>query len=280
MTATVIEQDVREKLRAWLQRVSGILVPPERDYLFKERLGALAHQLHREQVKMAESLDLNALARQVLGADPLSRIAALFISAMTTNESTWFRDVHPFEFLATTALPDAAKGKRRIWSAASSYGQEIYSIAMLLSEGSAWAGPLKNWHLFATDIDQSALRRAIYARYRDHELRRGLSEERQQRYFSSTGTDWQLTDALQQAVSFDQRSLLGPWPAEAPWDIILCRNVLIYFSEEDRQKVLRRLTERLVPGGLLFLGAMEIYPDGLPGMQSCRTGQTAYWQKI
>ena len=115
--------------------------------------------------------------------------------------------------------------------------------------------------------------------YRRHEISRGLSPERLARFFKKQGELYSVNDDLRQAVTFKRRNLLEDWSNEAPWDVILCRNVLIYFTEEDRMSVIKRLTKRLRSDGYLILGAMEIYPAGLPGLVRKRFGSTTVWQK-
>ena len=277
MRAPSIRESSCDRLRVWLQQTSGILVPPDRNYLFKERLSELAEDLRSRYPEACT--DLDQLAEFLLSRQAGDAVIDKMITAMTTNESTWFRDVHPFEALRTEILPAVCKKSRRVWSAACSYGQEIYSLAILLEEERAWSGGCDNWQLFASDLDEAALERGLAAHYRGHEIARGLSPHRRDAFFERNGDMYCLKSKLRQAVRFERRSLMDRWPPEPNWDIILCRNVLIYFSPEDRLRVLQELTRRLAPGGALLLGAMEIYPEDLPGLERVRSGQTSYWRK-
>ena len=127
-----ISPEMCDRLRCWLQRMSGIWVPSDRNYLFQERLATLSLELRHTIPDVAH--DLNKLVAHVLACQPGTPLVDNMITAMTTNESMWFRDGHPFVALSEDILPTRQSGRRRIWSAASSYGQEIYSIAMLLEE--------------------------------------------------------------------------------------------------------------------------------------------------
>jgi chemotaxis protein methyltransferase CheR len=272
-----ITPEMCDRLRRWLQRMSGIWVPTDRNYLFQERLSTLSLELRHSIPEIAQ--DLNKLVAHVLTCKPGTPLVDNMITAMTTNESMWFRDGHPFTALSEAILPERAPQERRIWSAACSFGQEIYSIAMLLEEGRAWSGGLRSWDLMATDIDEAALERGLAAMYRRHEISRGLSPERLELFFKTQGSLYLVDSAIRQAVTFQRRNLLEDWAHEAPWDVILCRNVLIYFTEEDRMAVIERLVKRLRSNGYLILGAMEIYPAGLPGLTRRRFGSTTVWQK-
>jgi chemotaxis protein methyltransferase CheR len=144
----------------------------------------------------------------------------------------------------------------RIWSAGSSSGQEIYSVAMLLRESFP---RLLSWELYllGTDLSDAALARAIKGCYSQWEVNRGLSPELLAKYFAPVGCEWQLSQAIRQMVSFQFLNLSGPWPAMKPFDIVFLRNVLIYLSPESRKTIFEKMHRALRPEGYLFLGSAE-----------------------
>jgi chemotaxis protein methyltransferase CheR len=180
---------------------------------------------------------------------------------MTTNETSFFRDVHPFEALRRTLLPeliDRRRAARRltIWSAACSTGQEPYSVAMLLREHfpetAQWSV-----RIFATDLAQEVLERARAGVFTQLEVNRGLPAPLLVRYFRQDGTDWQITPEIRDMVQFEEMNLIEPWPALPDFDVVLLRNVLIYFDGESKQRVLRNLRQVLRPDGVLLMGGAE-----------------------
>ncbi len=183
------------------------------------------------------------------------------VDAMTTNETFFFRDVHPFTALQKQVIPDllkrrASQRKLTIWCAASSTGQEPYSIAMLLQEHFP---QLASWQLefLATDINAEVLQRARDARYTELEVRRGLPAPYLNKYFTRHGADWVVQDRIRHLVEFRQMNLAGFWPVLPPMDLIFIRNVLIYFGLETKREIFRRLAKALRPDGYLFLGGAE-----------------------
>jgi chemotaxis protein methyltransferase CheR len=181
---------------------------------------------------------------------------------MTTNETSWFRDVQPFETLQQVVLPEMEKlrgSPLRIWSSACSSGQEPYTISMILSEycRKTTASRLAASQIIATDISASMLRQAKQAQYENVALGRGLSDERRQQFFKREGESWRVVDEVRNRVSFREQNLLQGFSTLGKFDIIFCRNVLIYFSAERKQDILQRMALSLNRGGYLFLGASE-----------------------
>jgi len=183
------------------------------------------------------------------------------VEAMTTNETSFFRDFHPFEALRKSILPqimikrDSLK-ELNIWSAACSSGQEPYSIAMLLAED---LPGLAGWNikLIASELSGQMLARAREGRYSQLEVNRGLPAKLLVKYFRQQGVDWQIAEELRRRVEFVAVNLAGYWPPLPPMDIILMRNVLIYFGVEMKKKILRKARQLLKQDGLLFLGGAE-----------------------
>lgn len=181
------------------------------------------------------------------------------VDALTTNETSWFRDREPFNALTSVVLPEliaARSGTRqlRFWSAACSSGQEPYTISMILRDNlpAGW-----RTEMLATDISTDMLARAEAGRFSQLEVNRGLPAQLLVRYFEREGTNWRVSDALRQGISFRQLNLSAPLPPMNPFDVVFLRNVLIYFDVETKRSVLRKIASVLRPDGWLFLGSAE-----------------------
>lgn len=240
----VLTDLVREK--------SGIELGPDKLYLVQARLSSL--------VRDARLADLDSLAMQ-LGRAPAGELARRAVEAVTINETLFFRDAACFEHLARKALPAlrAARGPQarlRIWSAAASTGQEAYSIA-ITAEETGTAGPLGLVEIVATDISRPALERAEAAIYSRFEASRGLSAARLRAFFTETPEGWQVRPRTRAMVRCRTWNLLDDSAPLGRFDIILCRNVLIYFHLETRRRVLERIAGLLAPDGFLYLGSTE-----------------------
>jgi chemotaxis protein methyltransferase CheR len=181
------------------------------------------------------------------------------VESLTTNETLFFRDVCLFDALQKNVLPELIAARRdtrriSIWSAAASSGQEAYSIAMLLHEMG-----LEGWNIqiLGTDINQQILERAASGRYLQIEVNRGLPAKYLVKYFTRVGLDWQISPKLRSMVRFQQFDLRASARSLGPFDIVFCRNVLIYFDVETKKKILASIRQTLNPRGLLALGAAE-----------------------
>jgi chemotaxis protein methyltransferase CheR len=218
---------------------------------------------------------------QRMQSQPRCGLRELVVDAMTTNETLWFRDVYPFEVLKNRVLPELIKanpGQRlRIWSAASSSGQEPYSLSMSIDEFEKTnIGQLKaGVQIVATDLSPSMLANCKSGEYDSLAMGRGLSAERLQRYFDPKGPGrWVVKPAIKSRVVFRPLKLLDSYSSLGKFDIGFCRNVLIYFSAEVKKDILTRIHAMLKPGGYLFLGASEAL-NGLPShyqMVQCSPG--------
>jgi chemotaxis protein methyltransferase CheR len=187
------------------------------------------------------------------------------VEAMTTNETSWFRDRHPFDAFESVILPEllACRAKERrltVWSAATASGQEAYSIAMLLHERLA-ADPGWDVRVLASDLSEQMVRRTRAGRYSQLEINRGLPAARLVRHFSRTGTEWQVNEPLRRLVEVRQLNLAAPFPLLPPIDVTFLRNVLIYFQVDSRRQILQRVRRVLRPGGYLVLGTAETTLD-------------------
>ncbi len=247
-----ISQQDYEAIRDFLQQSCGIVLGDNKHYLVSSRLGRLL----KEQCLSSLS-ELAARLRE--GSDP--RLQAQVIDAMTTNETSWFRDGYPFEILRNIILPElVAEGVRnpRIWSAACATGQEPYSISIVIEEFLRnRGGVLPGIQVVGTDISPRVLEDAKRARFDEMALRRGISDLMRERYFEREEQEWRLKQIIRDRVVFKQVNLLQSFSHLGKFDCIFCRNVLIYFSSSVKKDILNRLTESLRPRGYLFLGGSE-----------------------
>ncbi len=242
-----------ESFRAFLEDACGIVLGDNKHYLVASRLNRLLKELDVDSVgALIEHMKKN----------PRSGIRERIIDAMTTNETFWFRDNHPYELLKDLVFPEIAKKKPnqvRIWSAASSSGQEAYSISMIIHEYlQTRPGSLPNkFDIVGTDISPTMLSLARSARYDALALSRGLSPERKQRFFNLVDDCWEIKQEIRSRVRFNELNLMNSYTSLGKFDVVFCRNVLIYFSAESKKDILRRISHTLVPGGYLFLGSTE-----------------------
>lgn len=213
----------------------------------------LSPLMAREQI--ATLNDLCALMRATAG----STLRQQVVEAMTTNETLFFRDPVAFEALRNFVFPDLVKRnsvdrKLRIWSAAASSGQEAYSVAMLLLDMK-----LTGWsiEILGTDLNHQILEKAKKGRFAQVEVNRGLSPEHLKNYFSVAGKEWQICQAARNLVNFRPFDLRGSMQGFGAFDLIMCRNVLIYFDIDTKKKILAELQTTLGSNGLLLLGCAE-----------------------
>ena len=257
-------------LQSFVHRESGIVLDDDKRYLFEARLLPV---VQREQL-----LSLEALCERIAsGREP--RLAAQVVEAMTTNETLFFRDSGIFAALRTIVFPAMAAsvgaGRRiRIWSAAASTGQEAYSLAMTLLE--AGINP-HQVEIVATDLSEQVLERARHGRYVQFEVSRGLPTSMLMKYFTRVGLDWQIRDDLRSMVRFEKLDLRGDLATLGRCDLILCRNVLIYFDLETKQQIIAAIQKILNPGGLLLLGCAETLINMNFGFDRRILGQATFY---
>ena len=240
----------------YLQRLvferAAIVLADDKEYLLESRLQPVARQLGLDS---AETL----MERVRQTRDPA--LEERVVEAMTTNETLWFRDVHPFNALRRCIIPDLMSrraGSRRLslWSAACSSGQELYSLAMLLGESFP---DVLGWELtlLGTDYSTEMVARARAGRYSTLEINRGLPAPMLVRNFNHEGAQYRINDDIRRLVTFRQMNLAGPWPPVPRFDVIMVRNVLIYFDLPTRKRILESAADHLEPGGYLFIGSSE-----------------------
>jgi chemotaxis protein methyltransferase CheR len=253
----VPNKDLHDKeyvlFRDFLEQQCGIVLGDNKQYLVKSRLAPLMQRFGLATLSELVNKTLSPFERQLRSA---------VIDAMTTNETLWFRDTYPYELLKKQIFPELEKTCRtvKIWSAASSSGQEPYSIAMTALEyqqsrpGAFSLGV----HIMGTDISNTMLEHCQRAEYDGLALSRGLSPERRSKFFEDSGKGMmRVKDNVRKNVSFRHLNLLDSYTLLGKFDIIFCRNVLIYFSAEVKAKIIRQFAQSLNPRGYLFLGASE-----------------------
>ena len=241
-------------LRGLVYQHSAIVIAPRQDYLLEARLLPVA--------KEAGLADVSALVGQLRGRPANANgLQTKVIEAMTTNETTFFRDIHPFTMLKGEVFPrllDSRKVKRNldIWCGAASTGQEPYSVAMLVKESFP---ELSSWRVrfVATDICTAVLDRAKEGVYKQIETNRGLPAPLLVKYFERHGADFRIRDDIRKMIEFRHMNLVGQWSVTGPLDIVFMRNVLIYFDVPTKKAILSKVFNLLAPDGLLFLGGAE-----------------------
>jgi len=243
---------------ASLEKHTGISLDINKKYLIDSRLSPIAKENGFKEVK---DLLLH------LNKNSLGGLHYKAFDALTTNETMFFRDPHVFEALRTKILPELirARSKKknlRIWSAASSTGQEAYSIAIMLSE---MIPDLQDWdiQIVGTDFSERALNKAKEGVYNHFELSRGLDKHFAEKYFGPVRSDGtrQANSKIREIVKFSLINLVDSWPSLPYFDIVFLRNVLIYFTQDTKDKVLNRVSKLMGPAdGILILGASEMIP--------------------
>jgi chemotaxis protein methyltransferase CheR len=233
-----------------VRRDAAIVLEAGKEYLVEARLLPLARQSGLPSV----SEFVNRAQQR-----PEPEIHAKIVDALTTNETSFFRDGEPFKQLVDTVLPDllarrATTRSIKVWSAASSSGQEPYTIAMVLQDN---LPPGWSFDIIGTDISTEMLTRAEAGQYTQLEVNRGLPAPLLVKHFERNGAHWQIAQALRKNVSFRRLNLAAPFPSMGPFDIVFIRNVLIYFDVQTKRTVLQRVAGTLRPDGWLFLGSAE-----------------------
>jgi len=239
-------------IRQLVKDASGMTFSADKAYLIESRLLPVV-QRHN----LASVSDLVAQLKRPDHAILLKAV----VDALTINETSFLRDGRPFETLRRYVVPELVKSNAdtrsfRIWCAAASTGQEPYSVAMSLAEERARLGGF-NYQIIGTDISPSALKRANEARYSMFEMSRGLPEPLRSRYFDQIGDSWTAKASIRAPITFSEHNLVADAARFGSFDVVFCRNVLIYFDLPTKQKVLDQIFRRLRPGGYLLLGAAE-----------------------
>lgn len=239
-------------VRKLVRERAAIVLEDGKQYLVESRLSALAR---KEGIATVQEV----IAR--LRAAPSGPLQRLVVESMTTNESSFFRDVKPYAALRQTVIPElmrlrASERSLQIWSCACSTGQEPYSIAMLLKEHfptlAAW-----KVRIAATDLSNEMVARARTGVFSQLEVNRGLPAPLLIKYFEKRGLEWQLREEIRRGIDFRELNLAGTWSGVAKMDLVMLRNVLIYFDMDTKRQILGKVRQILRPGGFVFLGTAE-----------------------
>lgn len=278
--------DEFHQIQQLIHQLSGLALTPDKHYLVKSRLEPLCNKY--ACASFAE------LGQRLLSYSD-GGLRQAFIEAMTTHETSFNRDTHPFEDMRRTLIPRMIETLRtrrqrsgipfpraRIWSVASSTGQEPYSIAMALLDYFSEHKPadcnLENFWILATDISDNALQGARLGSYTHWQTERGLSTTDRQRHFTCQGQQWTINPDVKKLVEFQKLNVIHSFADLSGFDLILCRNLLIYFDEPTRMAVCQKLAASLNPQGILIIGAAEQLPRGLEAsFQQQTLGQTVVY---
>lgn len=263
------------KFREFLEKQCGIVLGDSKQYLVRSRLASLLYKHKYESADELISVVVRGFDRNLLQD---------VIDAMTTNETLWFRDNYPFDLLVKELLPSLASQNRkiRIWSAACSSGQEPYSIAMSVLEFQRQRpGTLRSGvEIVATDLSSEMLKKCELGIYDELSLARGLSAVRREMFFQKNDAGaMQVKPEVRKMVSFRSLNLLSSYAALGRFDIVFCRNVLIYFSPEVKQRILQQIAGQLQSDGVLFLGASESISAASNSYSMVKCSPGLYYQK-
>ncbi|HUC83574.1 MAG TPA: protein-glutamate O-methyltransferase CheR [Candidatus Acidoferrales bacterium] len=263
-----------EYVRQLAHSQSALVLEPGKEYLVDTRLSPMAAR--EGFASLADYVDR-------LRAEPrINGIHHRAIEALTTHETLFFRDYHPFEALRRFLLPELLEhraGARRlaIWSCACSTGQEPYSLAMLLLEHFP---QLAEWDvsILATDLSPTVLKRCAEGLYSQFEVNRGLPANYLVKYFTKQGDGWRINDEVKRLVEFRTMNLVQPWPVLPAFDLIFVRNVMIYFDVETKKSILKKIGNCLLPHGCLFLGSAETTANLDPQYQPVTYGKAVVYR--
>ncbi|HHC25392.1 MAG TPA: protein-glutamate O-methyltransferase CheR [Desulfobacterales bacterium] len=272
-----IEPDEFNIIAKYIRSISGISLDQKKAYLIESRLKNLI-----KEFGCSSYWELYRKAKSDTGKSLETRI----IDAITTNETLFFRDRWPFELLQHKILPDliemrAAKSSGafpiRIWCAACSTGQEVYSIAMLLKES---LPDLQKYDitLMGTDISATAIVQANSGIYNQFEIERGLTRDRVKRYFSPLGNNWKIRDDIRAMATFRTHNLMLPLYSSGMFDIVFCRNVSIYFNPENQKKLFYKIADVMGRDAYLIIGSTESVVGVCPRFEPGRYLRSFFYQ--
>ncbi len=252
-----IQPNELKTVTQYIHEISGIFLDKSKAYLLEARLTSVI-----KANSCSNYLELVTKAKR----DPAKKIERQIVDAISTNETLFFRDKSPFELLKNKLLPEVIDAKEakggalapriKIWSAAASTGQELYSIAITIKE-LLGNNHKYNFHLLGTDISNEAISQASYGKYNKFEIDRGLNSMELRKYFTNLGDSWKIKDEIRAMVKFQKFNLMQPFATLGKFDIIFCRNVAIYFSLQDRQKLFDKIHANLEDDGFLMIGSTE-----------------------
>ena len=274
MSTVTLAADSIEFVCKLVRQQSAIELDAAKAYLIEARLSPVAKKNGfantAELIRQVQTLSRRDMQQQV-------------VEALTTNETSFYRDIHPFEALRQTIIPQIIKNRSaqkslNIWSAACSTGQEAYSIAMLLRENFP---ELNNWtvRIVGTDLSEEVLQKARAGRFSQIEMNRGLPATLLTKYFVRDGLNWELTPQIRSLVTFSKLNLIERWPPLPPYDVVFLRNVLIYFSPATKRMILEKIRASMAPQAVLFLGAAETTMNLDSEFVRVQTGNQVYYTR-
>lgn len=252
-----ITSDEIKLITKYIYEISGIALDESKKYLLETRLNAIA-----EEQGCSSYQEFYTKAK----ADATKVIERKIVDAISTNETLFFRDTGPFDLLQHKIIPElidarsskapVVKTNLKIWSAASSTGQELYSVAIVLQELLKDVSKY-SIKLLGTDISDAAVSQASSGKYNKFEIERGLARDKLSKYFTPMGQMWKVNDQLRAMVNFRKFNLMTPFTGLGKFDVVLCRNVAIYFTLEDRKRLFNKIADVLEPDGYLIIGSTE-----------------------
>jgi chemotaxis protein methyltransferase CheR len=267
--------------RDYIIKNSGIVISPAKAYLIETRLSKLMLD--------AKTDSFEEFYRYIIAnTDPL--MPQKIINAITTNETLWFRDGAPWKVLEEILLPNLVeallsgkKNRVRIWHAAVSTGQEVYSAAMCVNnylvKKRVKGVSLSDFHFFATDISSRVLEIAKKGRYDAISMMRGMNDDYKSKYFIQNGSAWDIDQKIRDAIQFERFNLQNDYIKFGTFDIIFCRYVLIYFSDELKREIVRKMANSLAEGGILFTGNYALYDLFIDEYIARHYGNLTYYTK-
>ena len=266
----------RQAVAQYIHSISAISLDPSKDYLIESRLSRLM-----EETRSRSFTELVNRSKTDAGGSLKRKI----IDEITTNETLFFRDSSPFDLLRFKIVPDLVDRRGRlgqpipirVWSAACSTGQEIYSIAITLKE-LLDDGKRYNIRLIGTDISDQAISRASEGVFSEIEVARGLGETTRNRFFRSHPRGWKICDEIRAMTTFRKINLMDDFSSLGKFDIVFCRNVAIYFNERDRASLFTRIEQRLESDGYLLVGSMESLSGISPNLEAKRHLRGVFYQ--
>lgn len=270
-----LQPEEHKSLADYVYSLCAIALDESKGYLIEGRLAGLV-----EESGCGSYLGLLRLAK----SDPSRTLERRIIDAITTNETSFFRDTSPFDLLRHKIVPElldrrarTGAARIRIWSAACSTGQELYSIAIILKE---LLGDPDRYgiQLLGTDISDNAVARASRGVFSPVEVSRGLSDAQRTRYYAPAHGGWQIRDEIRAMASFKKLNLTADFSALGRFDVIFCRNVAIYFTERDKVSLFGRIERALEPNGYLVIGSMESLNGMCPQFESKRHLRSVFYQ--
>ena len=286
MNSSLTEEEYK-LLMKYIYSICGITLNEDKKYLIHQRLEPLAESM---QCSMSE------LVRKI-ASNPDFHLRDKMIVAITTNETFFFRDLHPFETFRQfmlprlseivrqrkTRMPQRRGPKASIWSCACSTGQEPYSLSMILYEYVQFNKSLgiefDDFSILATDISSRVLSKAIAGEYTESEMSRGITSMHKTFYFDETNKQWSVKQFLRKIIEFRTVNLIEPFSYLGSFDIIFCRNILIYFDDETKKRILEQFYSMLAPDGILLLGATENIYTLSEKFESRHIGETVLYLK-